>query len=254
MTLHKILGPLAALLAGLCVSGASALPVGVSWDWQLQAPLDLGADVDVLALDPDEVNAADVAVLTNRGVFTICYISVGTSEDWRNDAQAFPAAVLGRDYGDWPGERFFDITNPSVLPIMQARFVRCAAMGFDAVEPDNIDLHINNTGFGITGDQVVSYFAQLAAMAHDLGLEIAQKNAPDLTDALQSLADFAMTENCFADGWCAEMQPYVTSGRAVLAAEYTQPSAQVCAQLGQAGISVIFKTRDLTREGQVCPR
>lgn len=248
-----IIGPLAALLAGLCVSGAWALPAGVTWDWQLQAPLDLSVSVDVLALDPDEVNAADITALRARGVFTICYVSVGTSEDWRADRDLFPPDALGNAYHGWPGERFLDITNPAVAAIMQARFARCAAMGFDAVEPDNIDLHINETGFGITSAQVVAYFAELSAIAHGLGLEIAQKNAPGLTPALEGFADFAMTENCFADAWCGDVMVYVRSGRAVLAAEYTPASRQVCDLLGQAGFSVIFKTRDLTRDGQGCP-
>lgn len=251
--MNKI-GPLAALLAGLCVSVAHALPAGVTWDWQLQAPLDLSVDVDVLALDPDEVTTADIAALTARGVYTICYVSVGTSEDWRADADMFPSDLLGRAYGGWPGERFLDITNSALLPIMQARFARCAAMGFDAVEPDNIDLHINRTGFAISRASVLDYVIDLAGIAHGLGLEIAQKNAPELTPALVDVMDFVITENCFADGWCDEIIPYLHSGRAVLAAEYTSVSPQACAGLGQAGVSVIFKTYDLTRDLQTCPQ
>lgn len=230
-----------------------ALPAGVTWDWQLQAPLDLNVAVDVLALDPDEVSAVDIAALTARGVFTICYVSVGTSEEWRRDVSAFPETALGQSYEDWPRERFLDITNPALLPIMQARFARCAAMGFDAIEPDNIDLHINDTGFRITGAQVVAYFTQLSAMAHEMGLEIAQKNAPGLTHAIEPFADFAMTENCFTDAWCGDMQVYPQSGRAVLDAEYTRVSPQTCDHMARAGFSLIFKTRDLTGDGHSCP-
>ncbi len=254
MSFVNNIGPLAALLAGLCVSTASALPAGVTWDWQLQAPLDLSVDVDVLALDPDEVTADDIATLTGRGVYTICYVSVGTSEEWRDDAGAFPAEVLGRAYDGWPGERFLDITNPALLPIMQARFARCAAMGFDAIEPDNIDLHINRTGFSISRISVLDYVIDLAGIAHALGLEIAQKNVPELTPMLVDVMDFAITENCFADGWCDEIMPYIQSGRAVLATEYTDVSLQACVGLRQAGVSVIFKTYDLTRDLQTCPQ
>ncbi len=228
--------------------------MGATWDWQLQAPLDLTVDVDVLALDPDEVTAADIATLSARGVTTVCYVSVGTREDWRSDAEAFPEVLLGRPYDDWPGERFLDIrARDRLLPIMEARFRRCAEMGFAAVEPDNIDLHTNDTGFPLTGADVVAWFADLSRMAHGMGLLIAQKNAPDLTQELEAFADFALTENCFADGWCAQLASYPQTGRAILAAEYTRVSPGTCAAAEALGASVIFKRRDVTRWLRFCP-
>lgn len=242
------------MLAGpLCVSAQGIAP-GVSWDWQLQAPLDLGVQVEVLALDPDEVSAAEIAALSARGVTTVCYVSVGTVEDWRDDAHRFPAALVGRAYGGWPGERFLDIrARDRLLPIMVARFRHCAEMGFDAVEPDNIDLHINDTGFPLTPPDVVAWFVDLAAAAHDLGLLVAQKNAPDLTANLAPFADFAVTEDCFADGWCADLAIYPRTGRAVLAAEYGAPSDSICTAAAQLDASVIFKRRDVTRWRRLCP-
>ena len=249
------IGPLAALLAGLFCAPALAqgIPAGSSWDWQLQAPLDLAVAVDVLGLDPDEVSRDDIAALTARGVTTICYVSVGTWEDWRDDAGAFPAAALGNAYDGWPGERFLDVRVPELLPIMAARFRRCAEMGFDAVEPDNIDLHINDTGFGLGAGDVVTYFAALSGIAHDLGLMIAQKNAGDLTADLAPLADFAMTENCLEDGWCGDVAAYPATGRAVLAAEYVRRSDRRCEAAAGLGISVIFKRRELTSWRRTCP-
>lgn len=229
------------------------MPTGVTWDWQLQPPLELSALVDVLVLDPDEVSRADLAALTAREVTTVCYVSVGTWEDWRSDAGDFPQAALGNAYDGWPGERFLDIRAPALLPLMAARFRRCAEMDFDAVEPDNIDLHINATGFDIDADSVVAYFAALSGMAGDLGLLIAQKNAGDLTARLAPLADFAMAENCLTDGWCDQLSAYPDTGRAILAAEYTRRSAAACAAALEHGLSLIFKRRALTRWRQICP-
>ncbi len=243
------------MLAGLFYGqvAAQGIAPGASWDWQLQAPLDLSVAVDVLALDPDEVSAADIAALSSRGVTTICYVSVGTWEDWRDDAGAFHAALLGNPYDGWPGERFLNIRAPELLPIMAARFQRCAEMGFDAVEPDNIDLHINDTGFGLGAGDVLAYFAALSGIARDLGLMIAQKNAGDLTADLAPLADFAMAENCLTDGWCGDLAVYPATGRAVLAAEYGHPSDSRCRAASGLGLSVIFKRRDLNRWRQLCP-
>lgn len=37
--------------------------------------------------------------------------SAGTQEDWRSDADDFPAAALGEPLGDWEGEVWVDINN-----------------------------------------------------------------------------------------------------------------------------------------------
>ncbi len=249
-------GLLAVTLAGLFLARAAVaggIAPGAAWDWQLQPPLDLDVPVAVLGLDPDAVSAADIAALRARGVATICYVSVGTWEDWRADAGAFPPGLIGKPYAGWPGERFLDIRAPALVDLMAARFRRCAEMGFDAIEPDNIDLHINDTGFAITGADVVAYVRALAARAGKLGLPIGQKNAPDLTAALEPVAGFAMAENCFADGWCAELAPYAAAGKAILAAEYGRNDAAVCQRARAMGISLVFKRRDLTSWRRACP-
>lgn len=247
------------LSAALCLSAAlpaAAQDLGMTWDWQVQRPLDLSRQVQVLALDPDEVNAGAVAALRGRGVTAVCYISVGTHEDWRPDARRFPPEVLGNAYEGWEGERFLDIRRIDILlPLMAERMGRCRTYGFTAIEADNIDLHINDTGFAITEADVVAYVSALADMAHDLGLRIGQKNAPDLTAALAPHLDFAMTENCLTDGWCDEVAIYAERGQAILAAEYDIAPADrpaLCARAAEAGLSLIFKTRDLNREGARC--
>lgn len=250
-------GLLAATLAGLFFCApvlGQDIPAGVSWDWQLQAPLDLAVDVDLLVLDPDEVTAPQITALVARGVTPVCYVSVGTFEDWRNDASAFPDAVLGHAYDGWPGERFLDIRAlDQLLPIMAARFRHCAEMGFVAIEADNIDLHINDTGFAVGGAVVARYFRELAELAHGIGLTIAQKNAPDLTAELSQYADFAMAENCLQDGWCSAFTIYVDTDRAVLAAEYTRVRPDRCTRADALGLSVIFKRRNLTAWRRLCP-
>jgi hypothetical protein len=248
-----------ALGALLAQPGAAQTP-GTAWDWQIgrsPGPVPAAeATAPVLGLDPDAVPAADVARLQARGVMTVCYVSVGTLEDWRADASAFPPEVVGRGYDGWPGERFLDIRRLDLLlPLMEARFRRCAEAGFGAVEPDNIDLHINDTGFAIGPDDAVAYVRALARIAHRLGLRIAQKNAPDLVPLLAPHLDFAMTENCLADGWCAAMAPYAEAGKAVLAAEYDVPRAHwpaLCAQARAAGLSLLFVRRALDRPGARC--
>ncbi len=230
---------------------------GASWDWQLTPPLDLSAPVRVLDLDPDQATPAQIRHLRARGVYPVCYVSVGTWENWRKDKGRFPPAVLGRVYGDWPDERFLDIRRMDILlPIMRARFRRCAKMGFLAVEADNMDVHDNPSGFPLTPADTLRYVSALAREAHRLGLALAQKNAPELSARLVGILDFAIVEGCFRGRWCARMKPWLDAGRPVFAAEYRDhppDMKKACRTARRLGMSLILKTRDLTTWRRACP-
>ena len=84
-------------------------------------------------------DTAAVNAIHAAGGKAICYVSAGTWENWRVDANQFPASVLGSKNG-WPGEKWLDIRQTSVLlPIMEARVQKCRQAGFDGVEWDNVD-------------------------------------------------------------------------------------------------------------------
>ena len=230
---------------------------GVTWDWQLSEPIK-PPQVAVFDTDPDSVSAAQIARLNAAGAYKICYVSVGTLEDYRDDIADFPAEVIGKTYGDWPDERFLDIRRADVLaPLMKARFARCADMGFDAIEPDNLDVYQNASGFEISAQDTVKYVSILAHMAHEMGLEIGQKNVPELTPALIDQMNFAITESCHQDGWCNQIAAYTAAGKPVFDAEYTDRAlnlTRACAQAATLGISMILKDRDLTASRKTCPQ
>ena len=115
-----------------------------------------------------------------KGRKVICYMSVGSCEDWRPDKDQFPQEVLGRDYEGWKGEKWLDIRQiDKFAPILLARLDLCKAKGFDAVEPDNMEIHTNNTGFPITYEDQLKFALWLADESHQRGLAIGIKNAPD---------------------------------------------------------------------------
>jgi endo-alpha-1,4-polygalactosaminidase (GH114 family) len=195
-----------------------------------------------------------------QGRKVICYISVGSWEDWRPDADQFPASILGNDYEGWPGEKWLDIRQIDLLaPIMRARFEQCKAKGFDGVEPDNIDGYTNDTGFPLTYQDQLNYNIWLTNEAHARGLSIGLKNDGDQAEDLLSYFDWVMTEDCFADDWCEEVDPFVTAGKAVFAAEYTdqmttdQFLSEVCPQARAMNFNAILKNRDLDAWRQACP-
>lgn len=199
---------------------------GMSWQIQLAEPLEGDPlPVQVYDLDGFDTDAATVAALQSKGIRVICYMSMGTWEDWRPDADDFPAEVIGLGWDEWPGERFLDIRRIDLLaPILTARLDLCASKGFDAIEPDNIDTYGNDaevTGFPLTEADQLTFNRWLAAAAHERGLAIGQKNAPELTESLVQEFDFMVAEDCLVDGWCDLASPYLEADKAVFAIEYT---------------------------------
>lgn len=222
---------------------------GTSWQWQLSSRPETLLDVDAYDLDGFDTSKATVDKIYANGGKAICYISVGSWENWRPDKGRFPKRVLGRDYYGWPGEKWLDIRDVDALaPIMGARMDVCKEKGFDAIEPDNMDGYQNRTGFKITAAQQLRYNRFLADAAHERGLSIAMKNDPAQVKDLVDDFDFAITEDCFDQGWCAKMSTFVDDGKAVLAAEYTDTGARLsrfCPKAESLQFDAILKKRKL---------
>jgi hypothetical protein len=231
---------------------------GLTWQWHLSdPPVDTSVDARVYDIDLFDNDAAVVEELHGRGRMVIGYISVGSWEDWRPDKGSFPLEVLGKDYEGWPGEKWLDIRQIDLLaPIMRRRLDLCKAKGFDAVEPDNIQIHDNATGFPIIYKDQLKYAGWLADEAHARGLAIGLKNASDMVRDSLSFFDFSITEDCFYEGWCEEVLPFIQAGKPVFAAEYTDTGVDfsaACAWGRAHNISFIQKNRILTAFRNTCP-
>jgi endo-alpha-1,4-polygalactosaminidase (GH114 family) len=229
---------------------------GLTWQWQLDDEMDTSPEADVYDVDL-YVDQSVIDELHARGVKVICYISVGSWEDKRPDADQFPDEVLGNDYEGWPGERWLDIRRIDLLsPIMQARLDLCKSKGFDGVEPDNIEIHDNRTGFPLTYADQLAYARWLADAAHARGLAIGLKNAPDMVTDSLPFFDFAITEDAFYYGWVDQLLRFIDSGKAVFAAEYTDMDVDfeaACAWGRLHNINFIQKNRILTAFRITCP-
>ena len=230
-------------------------PALLSYAWQLQGRLDMHVDASVYDVDGFGTTAAQVARLHANGRRVICYIDVGTWENWRPDAGTFPKSLLGNPNG-WPGERWLDIRRLSALaPIMTRRLQMCARKRFDGVEGDNIDPLGNDPGFPITRAQVIRYARWFAREAHRLGLAVLQKNGPELVGALEPYFDGALVEQCSEYGECGVFMPYVRAGKPVVDAEYERRLYPgFCAADRRRGISGALY--DLALDGRLyrpCP-
>jgi hypothetical protein len=230
---------------------------GMTWQWQLtDLPVDRSFDVGMYDIDLFDSNASVVETLHAAGRIAICYISVGSWEDWRPDAVQFPEDVIGAEYEGWPGEKWLDIRRIDLLaPIMRARLDLCREKGFDGVEPDNIDGYTNDTGFDLTYEDQLRYNLWLANEAHARGLSLGLKNDPDQVEDLLHSFDWALTEDCFADKWCDRVLPFIRAGKAVFVAEYTDTGIALddfCSQAEKIGLSAILKHRELDAYREAC--
>ena len=231
---------------------------GLTWQWQLSdPPVDTSEEADVYDIDLFDNDASVIEELHAQGRKVICYISVGSWEDWRPDKNQFPAEVLGNGYDGWPGEKWLDIRRIDLLaPIMRLRLDLCKTKGFDGVEPDNIEIYNNDTGFPLTYADQLAYARWLADEAHARGLAIGIKNAPDMLANSLPFFDFGITEDAFYYGWVEEMLPFIEAGKPVFAAEYTDMDVDFRAACNwgcQHNVSFILKNRILTAFRVTCP-
>jgi hypothetical protein len=223
-----------------------------SWQWQLSTPVDQSVKVKMYDIDMFDNSAGVVASLHAKGRKVVCYIDVGTWENWRPDAKKFPKSVLGKHNG-WPGERWLDIRQIAILrPIMEARFDKCQAKGFDAVEPDNIDGYTNDTGFPLTYQDQLTYNLFIARQAHARGLSVALKNDLDQIPDLLSHFDFALDEQCFQYQECDTLLPFINANKAVFEVEYKLNRDQFCPEANAMNFNSMKKHLSLNAWRRPC--
>jgi hypothetical protein len=199
-----------------------------------------------LAGNNSTINSAAVTAIHAAGGKALCYISAGTWENWRPDASAFPASILGNKNG-WPGEKWLDIRQTAILlPIMEARVQKCVTGGYDGVEWDNVDGYTNRTGFPLTAADQINYDSQLANLAHKYGLTVALKNDVEQVPDLAAYFDYAVNEQCQQYNECTNYNTYfVANSKAVFQVEYKLSTSKFCAKANADNRNAILKTFDL---------
>ena len=256
----SLVGVLGVLPAMLPVSAAGPwVPTpGLQWQYQLQGNVNTGLcsvpftrgpcvrpnvyDIDLYANDGVALNSVAVNAIHVLGGHAVCYVDAGTWENWRPDAGAYPSGVLGSPNG-WPGERWLDIRQTSVLlPIIDARVAKCATAGFDAVEFDNVDGYTNSTGFPLSAADQLTFDTDLAELAHSHGLSVGLKNDLDQLGQLQGAFDFAINEQCAQFHECSAYAGWVAAGKAVVEVEYHVAPRRYCPAADAGGRDAITKS------------
>ena len=240
--------------AAASVSGRVGAAADATWQYQLQGPIDTSVDADVYDVDLFEVPQSVIDELHADGRHVVCYLSAGSWERWRPDADDFPASVLGKKLDGWPGERWLDIRQIDVLgPIMAARLDLCAEKDFDAVEFDNVEGFRNPSGFPLSGPDQLAYNRWLADAAHERGLSVGLKNDLSQIVALEPDFDFAVNEQCFQYRECDRLEPFIEAGKNVIIVEYETKLEKFCDDAAELGAVAMRKKLSLKVWRQPCP-
>lgn len=188
--------------------------------WQLQGRLPSNRNEVVFDIDGFDNSLSVFSSLGNK--YVIAYFSAGTWENWRPDANNFPASVRGRNLDDWPGEKWLDIRQLDVLrPIMQNRVAVAKSKGAQAVEWDNLDLFNQNSGFQINQTQTKNYLQMLADITHEAGLAAIFKNTPELSSWAVNIFDGVIVEEAYRYKEVTSYSAWYRSDKPMWAVEYT---------------------------------
>ena len=218
----------------------------ISWHWQLSTNFfpvrDAREGVFVYDVDGELTTAAAIAALKSWGqargenAIAICYIDVGSFEDYRSDVPEFiraqnqyrresgrPSAKLWGNSNGWDGSYYLDVRQTKyILPIMERRIKEwCVDKGFDALEPDETELYSNSTGFPLSKMQNQNYIRSIAEIAHKYGLSVGLKGNNGDAAELEPFHDWALTEQCFEYFECRNFTgSFVKNNKAVFNIEY----------------------------------
>ena len=191
-----------------------------SWQIQLQGDLNLSYNVDLYDVDLFDTSVDTINSLKNSGKKVICYFSAGTYENWRSDSELFPSEVLGNDLEDWAGEKWLDISNEKLAPIIKSRLDLAIQKGCDGVDPDNLDGYTNNTGFNLTNKHQLAYNKFIANEARKRGLTVGLKNDLNQIQELEPFFDFSINEQCNIYNECNLLTPFIEKNKPVFSLEY----------------------------------
>eukprot|EP00559_Dactyliosolen_fragilissimus_P006136 CAMPEP_0184870168 /NCGR_PEP_ID=MMETSP0580-20130426/36708_1 /TAXON_ID=1118495 /ORGANISM="Dactyliosolen fragilissimus" /LENGTH=374 /DNA_ID=CAMNT_0027372125 /DNA_START=173 /DNA_END=1294 /DNA_ORIENTATION=+ len=179
-------------------SSKQLISVGDTWTYDLGGSFDIQSyNTKVVMIDLFDTTKDQIKSIQNDGRTVCCYFSAGTWESWREDKSEFPSWVIGKDMDNWDGEKWLNVDKNVVKSIMKKRIQLAADKGCNAVEPDNVDGYLHETGFSITSQISKNYLKFLSQVAHDLNLLIALKNSAEIVNAMEPLFDFAIVESCY---------------------------------------------------------
>jgi hypothetical protein len=229
---------------------ATPPPAHARFDYQIGGAYPPPAGVRVVSRDRGAAPAP--------GLYTICYLNAFQAQTadsawWRTNHDPLLLKGSGGGYvidPDW-NEEVLDISTEAkrqaLATIVNGWIDGCAAAGFQAVEPDNLDSWTRSGGL-LTRSDALAYSRLLITHAHARGLAVGQKNAAELgTSGHDAGMDFAVVEEC---GRYRECDAYIHAyGDHVLDIEYDRTGFATACHTWGGTLSVVLRDRMVTTPG-----
>ncbi|WP_081991292.1 endo alpha-1,4 polygalactosaminidase [Inquilinus limosus] len=235
-------------------------PANAQFDYQIGGAYAPAAGVGIVDRDRLAAPAA--------GKYTICYVNAFQTQPddavwWTTNHSDLLVKKNGKYVidPDWPDEYILDTSTAAkrtaLMAIIGPWIDKCAADGFKAVEPDNLDSWTRSKSV-LTKAHNTAFAKLLVQRAHAANLAIAQKNAGELAPIgiSQIGFDFAIVEECQVWTECDDFTDVY--GNQVYEIEYSDNNRDAdgnpvdpisffnaaCAARGSK-ISIIYRDRDV---------
>jgi hypothetical protein len=221
--------------------------------YQITGTPAVDADADVFVLDLFDAPASQLASLHARGKRVSAYLSAGSLERWRPDADDFPARVVGSQLAGYPNESWLDIRDESVRALMQARLQLARDKGFDGVYPGALDAYRNQSGFALSERDQLDYDRFLASEARALGLSPGLSGDFSLSAQLAEQFDWAIAIGCLAADSCDRLRPFLDQAKPVFDLELQGELSDVCEKARAFGIVAQLKRPSFDAWSRGCP-
>lgn len=230
-----------------------APPANAGFDYQLGGSYRPVASVRVVGRDRTSHPLA--------GHYNICYINGFQTQDYqaewwmKNHNDLLLHDANGDLVGDpnWPGEYMLDTSTDAkrqgLIAILGKWIDGCAAKGFDATDPDNLDSSTRSHHLLTFADNL-AFATLLAERAHADGLAIGQKNYSNRSARIKRSAhfDFAITESCQVYDECTAYTDVY--GDEVFDIEYQSAAYKAACNAYGDKISIIRRDHNLVSRGQ----
>lgn len=211
------------------------------WLAQLDGAVDIHQDAEFFYLDVEQQDPDDLATLHAEGRHYLCYLSAGSLESFRADADEFPASVVGNPLADFPREHWLDVRDESVRLLMSRRVQALAASGCDGVPPSSLAVHAADSGFDLTVGDALDYARWLAERIHAAGMSAGLSGPSELISELWPTFDFGLALGCLGSTQCSEYAAFAPAKKTVLHLEVgdAQSTPMLCKSAQMLGFDAL---------------
>lgn len=222
----------------------------MKWDYQIGGAYAPPSGVRIVSRDSSASPAP--------GLYNICYINAFQAQPdatgwWQSNhpdlllKTSSGAPVIDENWNEQLLDVSTDAKRTAIAQIEGGWIASCAAEGFQAIEPDNLDSYSRSQSL-LTADDDVALATQLARLAHAKGLAIAQKNTTEfLPRAHQIGFDFAVAEQCGKYGECGGYAS--TYAGHVVDVEYDDAGFAAACHADAGKIAVVDRDQDVSPAG-----